>query len=333
MKPTQKTLGALMVLYLFCTGCQQKENLIPVVEEEPVLVPVKDFTPIALPPDDFGKYVKEGRRKEAETCAINFLKANKMMERLFVETFLQSEIAGLPGFRGDTGARTDCPEASLSDANNYPTTMTLDYSDGCNPVTGTGLEIAGILELDFSGPIEEVGTMITVRPQDNFTIAGKDIDVSSSNALTLECLDIGMYNLIIADNENISMTEPNGSITTVTDVDPDNILLYDDNGTNDGPLEILDDTFTFFFADMVTECGNGSSLAITAEEEIVYSLTCQCIQDGIIKTFEGRDLVQEIDFGYPAEEGAEGVCDDEIEVTTYFDERSSTTEIIPCPEA
>ena len=187
------------------------------------------------------------------------------------------------------------------------------------------------MEIDFSGPLEEIGTVVTLRPQDDFTIAGRDIDVSDDCALKLNCIDNGMYNLEIATGENISMTAADGGVTNVSYIDSENILLYDDNGTNSGPLDVLDDTFTFFFGDMSVHCGNGTTLTVVAEEEIIYDLTCACIQDGTLNVFEGRDLFQNVNFGYPAEVGGEGLCDDEILVTTFVDERSSGEEVLSCP--
>jgi len=263
MESAKLILSTLLITGMIFSGCQKKEDLtdlnIELTEEEELpLPPTEEKDPILATANDFGILPENAKTAELKGYVTNILEFNKLLENIFVETFVQSEVTGLPGFRGEGAgtARTDCPDSSLSDQVNYPTTMT---------------------------------------------------------------------------GENISMTAADGGVTNVSYIDSENILLYDDNGTNSGPLDVLDDTFTFFFGDMSVHCGNGTTLTVVAEEEIIYDLTCACIQDGTLNVFEGRDLFQNVNFGYPAEVGGEGLCDDEILVTTFVDERSSGEEVLSCP--
>lgn len=336
MKSTTATLLTLCLSGLCLWSCQNKESLTEdileietstnttntIFEGEDMVAEGEDHH---LPNGPIG----EDARNAAH--GIRFLVFNKLLKQLITETFIQGEIINLPGARNDYGnARTDCPETNLSDPTGYPTTMTLDYNTGCSPVTG--LDVEGVLEVDFTGSVEEAGTEVKLRPQSGFKISGREISVSDACALTLVSIDMGIYTLVIADGEEIIMTDVNGAITSVDYVHADNVLLYDDNGTNSGPLDVLDDTFTFAFDEMSVDCGDGTSMFVVAEQELVYDLTCACVQDGVLNTFIGRDLFQTIDFGYPAVAGEEGECDDEILVTTAIDERTSNNdEVINCP--
>jgi len=328
------TLLTLSLLSICLLGCQKKETLTEDILEVETSTPIEPITGVDIIANQSDESLPGPIGEEEINAAhgIRFLTFNKLLKQLITETFIQGELANLPGVREDEygEARTDCPETSLTDPIGYPTTMTLDYGeDGCSPVTG--LELEGVLLVDFTGPVEDAGTEVKLRPQAGFKISGREISVSDECALTLVALDFGIYTLVIASGEEIIMTDVNGATTSVDYVHVDNVLLYDDNGTNSGPLDVLDDTFTFSFDEMSVDCGDGTTMTVAAEEELVYDLTCQCIQDGVLNTFIGRSLFQNIDFGYPAEEGAEGECDDEILGTTAVNERSNGEEVINCP--
>ncbi len=320
-----------MLLGVSILGCQKKDAI-----EDPI-IEIEEEDPPIDEPDEMPEEADEilvslpgatEQQQEYDICMVNFIIINNALRKMLIETYVMANVVGMPGFHGGADSRNSCPESSLTDMINYPTTLVLDYTTaGCSPATG--LTVAGILEVDFSGPIDQADTEITLRPNADFSVSGHNINVSDPQALKLNTEDGFSYELSIATGENISVTNTNGGVTQATSIGP-NVLLYDDNGTNSDPTDILDDVFTFDFEDLETQCGNGSSLVMQSTEPLVYDLTCDCIQDGIVESYEDRAHVQTVDFGYPAVDGEEGVCDDEILVTDHITERDSD-EVIACP--
>jgi len=326
-----------MVFGIFFIGCQKEKDI-----NNDIIVEITpdDDSPTDDPTDPMDDPSSEtsGSTVDAPNvaytqCAKNFVLINKMLKKLLIETYVQSALTDMPGFHsGEADTRDMCPDATLSDPTNYPTTLMLDYgAGGCSPATG--LTVAGDLEVDFTDEVGAAGTVITIRPQDNFSVSGYDIDVSGPNALVLtaDATDPELFSLAIGSGENITITDPSGATTQATSIGT-NSLVYDDNGTNDDPTDILDDIFEFEFEDLEIACGDGTNLTMQSEEPLVYDLMCDCIEAGVVESFEGRDLIQTIDFGYPATGGEDPVCDDEIEVTNHATDRSRMdTETINCP--
>lgn len=330
-----KTLHVFLFTTLFVTfffGCQKKESFIETLPEPEISV--LDTT--SEPDPDLETDGPKIPEENYEHCNINFMIFDRMLKKMVMETYVQSAIADMPGLKGRHQQLTaSCPETSLSSNTNYPTTMTLDYGAGCNPIMSPGeLIISGVLEIVFSGPMDQPETTVTLRPQDNFVVGGYDIDVSDPDALTFYTGSGFDYEMTILEGENVSVTDANGSVTEVGQIAPGNVLLYDNNGTDGGPLDILDDTFWFSFDEISMSCGNGSQLTVIGEEELMYSLECECIQDGRVSIYEQRELVNTSDFGY-SEDGEEGSCDDQILVTTPINEQDSEgqlqQEVITCP--
>jgi len=256
--------------------------------------------------------------------------------------------------QADCGCPFQDPDSSNDpDPGVYPKTISLKYYEpnaaDCTCILATspsGLAVTGEMILEFSADFTTGGHSITIKPQDDFTVDGHDIDADEIT-ITQSGSNLERYNITTIDNvvvtkdgvETKAISIDGGkSRITITDVN-------NNHGSIDNAFGLLDDIFTMRITNLVLECGNGEQVIAQSTEDLIYDMTCDNIQDGIVEVYEcstgGGDLggglgpggglggpggssssctqgalVATYDYGAPAGPGETAVCDDEIDINT-----------------
>jgi len=219
----------------------------------------------------------------------------------------------------------------------YPAIINLHYQDQstCSACTSplSGLDIGGSIVVMVSDPLGTMGHTITILPSDNFTIDGHDLDADVIQ-LTNQFIDGSATPpesyYTFTGLSNMRVVNPSNDTTTFVSLDQNfSFLKITDTGTNHGNFAngfgLLDDVYSLDLVDLVVECSNGQQVTESTTESLIYDMTCDCIQDGIVEMVDPNlvdlsatppvtGVVAIYDYGYNAA-GNPGECDDKILMT------------------
>lgn len=284
---------ALLLIFIF-SSCSKEEIY---QSENPQTIPNQSPTKFA---ESYFLLEKNKQEPSVNTELQNakyVLTMEKHIRDLTLNTFYATYL--YPQLRGLTGSpiadpRTGCPCSSLSTVGGI-NTMTLDY-DNCTTLGGATYD--GTVTVEITGVLDVDGTIVDIAFSDDFTIDGGDIDGSLS--MTYE--DNGLTNSYAITDLFLSNTA-NGTDVTEVEIGAGGNggrIRVGVVGTNSGPLDLLDDNFTYEEAMLEIHCPDGTGLSSFINTTIVFNILCGVPQDGSIqlsRMFDGSPYA-EIDFGY-----------------------------------
>lgn len=229
----------------------------------------------------------------------------------------------------------DASQDAIDNGNGtYPETVVLKYydPDGCVCTLSSGLEVTGEVSITLDLPFSDPDHTISIVPNNaNFTVDGYDLDATEILLDFRRISTDGNKEYRITALNQLAVTK-DGETTTVNGAPGSRSLLtIIDQGVShgDGDLTnafgLLDDQLILDLIALDIHCSNGVTVEANTldNEDLIYDMSCNNIQDGMIEltdrkgteTEDDDDVVVTYDYGAPATGGDAGVCDDEITIT------------------
>lgn len=187
----------------------------------------------------------------------------------------------------------ECVEVTDTGVDTYPRTIVLDFGDGC---TGPGgVERAGVLHIEVSGPMNEAGSVCTVTFE-NFSVNGNALEgtrTTTSNGSNAygQPQFTRVVDMAIERNIGTFQRSFTQNVTWISgfDTEPcgDNVFEVSGNGTVTRP--------------------NGTTISRTIIEPLTIDRVCGYVTAGVV-VVDAPMGERTIDFG-------DGACDDDATVT------------------
>ena len=305
-----------LFLILFFSSCAKEEFYLP---ENPK--PIPDQTPtieIGNPLFSLEKNKQEPSVNTELQNVVQVLTMEKLVRDLTLNTiyatYLYPQLRGLMGTSiADT--RTGCPSSTLSTSPAGIHTMTLDY-DACSTLSNATYD--GMITVVITGELDVNCTTVEITLSDDFMVDDGDLD----GTISLKYEDNGFTNGYNITDLFLSSTSSFGDVTTV-EIGPSGHggkIRVVEVGTNSGPLDLVDDNFTYEEAILEVTCPGPVPVVLSTfiNTTILYNILCGVPQDGEIalsKVEDGSNFAT-IDFAYPNLAGS-GDCNNQIAI--YLD--------------
>jgi len=311
---THLILKALFLILIF-SSCSKEEIYKP---KNPQIDPEPTPTEFGIP----YHFLQKNKQETSSITELRNVQAVLSIEKQIRDLTLNTLYATYfyPQLRGLLGTptaeiRTGCPCSTLSTSPSGIHTMELDY-DACSTLSGSTYD--GQITVVISGDLDVNCTTIDITLSDDFTVDVGDLDGS----LSMKYEDNGVTNGYNITDLTLSNTTSSGDETTAEIGFGGNggKIRVTPVGTNSGPLDLIDDNFTYEEAMLEVTCPGPIPLTLSVfiNTTIFYNILCGVPQDGEVALSEVNDgsPYATIDFAHPNVLGS-GVCNNEVAV--YLD--------------
>ncbi len=245
------------------------------------------------------EYIHEIPLSEAKNAYVEGMMSVKdVVQQVFIEALQIPELNGNITSGESVDFRTNCPEITDHNPDEFPKHLTFDFGNGC--LTDNGAYAEGIVDVYLTAPLKSINMLLEFVPNSDFSMEGNRMTFTGPSSLfnmryvgnngALDKYSLNVEGLEIVDSEDYDVT-----INSIVQGD----MTFQDINKNNEELGLIgyadDVAYLDFSSTSVTNYKN-EVLAIVQLTPIKVDLFCDCPKAGEATIVDGRGRVQHVNF-------------------------------------